>query len=161
MHIDPTVDILSQVTTSFGVSFRAFKERTCEVFPTCELERERVARTGCQEKSAAKTVQGSSDSKPKKRASKAREPKQLNLRTYKYHALSDYANTIRQVGTTDSYSTQPVSFVLYTLLNPFDDEVWTRVNVNTEPQSCGSFGLVADQYQSNSRRLNDDSIRSR
>jgi hypothetical protein len=35
--------------------------------------------------------------------------KSLNLQTYKYHALGDYPNTIRRMGTTDNYSTQPVS----------------------------------------------------
>ena len=35
--------------------------------------------------------------------------KPLNLSTYKYHALADYPNMIRQYGTTDSYSTQLVS----------------------------------------------------
>lgn len=39
---------------------------------------------------------------PKKRK------KFFNLSTYTYHALGDYANTIRQFGTTDSYSTQLV-----------------------------------------------------
>jgi hypothetical protein len=38
--------------------------------------------------------------------------KNLNLYTYKYHALADYPNTIQRVGTTDSYSTQPVSALL-------------------------------------------------
>jgi hypothetical protein len=74
------------------------------------LERERVARTRRQEKSIAKTVSESSKSKPRKLDSSARQPKQLNLKTYKYHALGDYLHTIRRVGTTDSYSTQPVSF---------------------------------------------------
>lgn len=35
--------------------------------------------------------------------------KKLNLNTYKFHALGDYVRTIRMLGTTDSYSTQPVS----------------------------------------------------
>jgi hypothetical protein len=46
---------------------------------------------------------------PKKNA---RKPKSLNLDTYTYHALGDYVTTIRQFGTTDSYSTQPVSLWL-------------------------------------------------
>jgi hypothetical protein len=33
----------------------------------------------------------------------------LNLETYTYHAMGDYVKTIRTFGTTDSYSTQPVS----------------------------------------------------
>jgi hypothetical protein len=161
MHIDPTVDTLSQVTTSFGNSLRAFKERTCEAFPTRELERERVARTRRQEKSVANTGQGSAGSKRKKPASNTREPKQLNLRTYTHHALGDYADTIRRVGTTDSYSTQPVSIFVTPCLILLNNKAWTRVNANTEPRSHGSSGLVADQYQSNSRGLNNDSVGSR
>jgi hypothetical protein len=37
--------------------------------------------------------------------------KMLNLQTYKYHSLDDYARTIRQLGTTDSYSTTTVRTV--------------------------------------------------
>jgi vacuolar-type H+-ATPase subunit E/Vma4 len=33
----------------------------------------------------------------------------MSLLTYKLHALGDYAQTIRQYGTTDSYSSQTVS----------------------------------------------------
>jgi hypothetical protein len=37
-----------------------------------------------------------------------RKMKQLNLNTYKYHAMGDVVHTIRRYGTTDSYSTEPV-----------------------------------------------------
>jgi hypothetical protein len=40
-----------------------------------------------------------------------RRPKTLNLNTYKHHALGDYSATIRKYGTTDSYSTEPVSLM--------------------------------------------------
>lgn len=33
----------------------------------------------------------------------------FNLLTYKHHALGDYVRTIKRYGTTDSYSTEPVS----------------------------------------------------
>ncbi|KAG6912511.1 hypothetical protein DXG01_014119, partial [Tephrocybe rancida] len=36
-----------------------------------------------------------------------KHPKSFNLATYKFHALADYASTIRQFGTSDSYSTEP------------------------------------------------------
>lgn len=36
------------------------------------------------------------------------QPKALNLNTYKMHALGDYVSTIRESGTTDSYSTETV-----------------------------------------------------
>jgi hypothetical protein len=40
-----------------------------------------------------------------------RNHKTFNLETYALHSLGDYPNTIRQFGTTDSYSTEPVSSV--------------------------------------------------
>jgi hypothetical protein len=42
-------------------------------------------------------------------ATDGRRIKTLNLETFKYHALGDISATIRRYGTTDSYSTQPVS----------------------------------------------------
>ena len=39
-----------------------------------------------------------------------RQRKILNINTYKYHSLGDYAATIRRIGTTDSYSTESVSY---------------------------------------------------
>ena len=35
--------------------------------------------------------------------------KKFSLLSYKYHSLSDYPDTIHRFGTTDSYSTEPVS----------------------------------------------------
>jgi len=107
MHTDPTLDILSQVTTSLGSRLRAFQEKTCAAFQTRELERERLARQRRREKSATGTTPGSS--KPAASSKSSRKLRQLNLRTYKYHSLGDYFNTIRRLGTTDSYSTQSVS----------------------------------------------------
>ena len=100
MHMDPTLDILSHVTMSLGNGFRLFVEKMCAAFQTRELERERVARQRRQEKTA---VQKASES--------SRKPKQLNLKTYKFHSLGDYVETIRRFGTTDSYSTQAVSSI--------------------------------------------------
>jgi len=34
--------------------------------------------------------------------------KKFSLRSYKYHSLGDYPDTVRRFGTTDSYSTEPV-----------------------------------------------------
>jgi hypothetical protein len=175
MHTDATLDLLSQAMISLGASLQDFREKTCTMFQTRELERERVARRRHQEKSAAKsgarsmpvtssdnsgesastanhrtgpTTVGASGnstgeltntenygrvpasavssnvtrapvniankrSEPTPQASNnARKPKLLNLNTYTYHSLGDYATTILDFGTTDSYSTQPVSLQL-------------------------------------------------
>ena len=133
MHTDVTLELLSRVTISFGTRIRAFQEKTCAAFSTQELEREQAARVRRQNKKKKAAVETNSNSQKGKKAtaetkskaqkgmkattktnsqpqksSSGRQPKQFNLNTYKYHALGDYCNTIRQFGTTDSYSTQPV-----------------------------------------------------
>ena len=133
MHTDVSLELLSQVTISFGTRIRAFQEKTCAAFSTHELEREQAARLRRRDKvkkAAAGTnsnaqkgkkptvetesnaqkgtkAMAKTNSQPQKSRS-GRQPKQFSLKTYKYHALGDYCNTIRRFGTTDSYSTQPV-----------------------------------------------------
>ena len=66
------------------------------------------------------TTQGAlplTDSADGRKATQAKIPagrrkKTFNLNTYKAHALGDYVETIRRYGTTDSYSTEPVSWPL-------------------------------------------------
>jgi hypothetical protein len=119
MHTDVTLELLSQVTISFGTRIRAFQQKTCAAFSTHELERERAARVRRQDKIkkvAAETnsnvqkgtkATSKTNSQPRTSGS-GRQLKQFNLNTYKFHALGDYCNTIRRFGTTDSYSTQTV-----------------------------------------------------
>ena len=171
MHTDSTLDILSQATMSLGESIRDFQEKTCTMFQTRELERERAARQRRQEKktanrgarstlatpsdttgesaitanhgtpagaadnhraestnsenhrsvptpassssstrAAANVTNSSSGQASKVASNNTRRRKLLNPSTYcTYHALGDYARTIRTFGTTDSFSTQPVS----------------------------------------------------
>ena len=135
MHTDVTLELLSEVTMSFGTRIRAFQEKTCAAFSTHELECERAAQVRRQEKIKKAAVETNSNAQKGKKAaaetksnaqkgtetttktnpqpqksSSGRQPKQFNLYTYKFHALGDYCNTIRRFGTTDSYSTQPVGF---------------------------------------------------
>jgi hypothetical protein len=149
MHTDPTLDILSHVTTSLGNSFRLFVGETCAAFQTRELERERVTRQRRQEKTAVQKATGSS-----------RKPKQLNMNTYKYHSLGDYVETIRRFGTTDSYSTQPVS--IHLMSNKFCSMFLarTRLNLSIEHRNLVTFGQVVDQRHSSYQGLNDDSAAS-
>jgi len=109
MHMDLTLKVFADITTSLSEGLRAFKTKTCGAFGTWELERERDAQAQRQAKTMVKAVAGSSKSKIWKCNSSARLPKELNLKTYKYHALGDYVSTIRCFGTTDSYSTQSIS----------------------------------------------------
>ena len=45
-----------------------------------------------------------------------RRPKTFNLGTYKGHSYGDYVKSIRQYGTMDSYSTEPVRHAKYYIL---------------------------------------------
>jgi hypothetical protein len=120
---------LDSVTASLGRELRKFRDVVCEAFETVELEKEENARIRRQNRAKAKkgpsasgsTGTANDDQHPSGTytqppnatsnpltASKmpAKKKKTLNMATYKFHALGDYATTIRMFGTTDSYSTQ-------------------------------------------------------
>lgn len=135
MHSDLTLDILDQQTTELGEHLRHFKAKVCTAYATHELDREANARSRRQAKEAAKctekgrakgsgaavpgpmagaSLKGKQKATPEQSqdAPLPRQPKKkksFNLRTYKLHALGDYVASIRRFGTTDSYSTEPVS----------------------------------------------------
>lgn len=143
MHSDLTLQILDQQTAELGEHLRRFKARVCSMYDTQELDRELNARSHRQAKEAVKRAvngsqQGATAAQPraganhkgKQKASavqsqnvigpyprQPRKKKSFNLQTYKLHALGDYVACIRHFGTTDSYSTEPVSpsFILPTL----------------------------------------------
>jgi hypothetical protein len=96
MHTDVTLRIFDDTTTSLGQHLRHFQAETCSAYTTRELKREAAARAR-QNKSG-------------KAAAAERFPKAFNLQTYKIHALGDYVDAIKTYGTTDSYSTEMVSF---------------------------------------------------
>ncbi|KAG2029778.1 hypothetical protein BDR03DRAFT_1017973 [Suillus americanus] len=66
--------------------------------------------------------------------------KRLNLKTYKYHALGDYPDTIRQFGTTNSFSTQPGELQhqhkMLVSENPQREEEHSIKEGNAESQHC-------------------------
>lgn len=100
MHTDETLAILDAATSSLGEQLRDFADVTCSTFDTYELPREAEAR---RRKASKKTDRSQADAplvSKKKRV--------YTMDTYKHHALGDYANTIRALGTCDSYSTELV-----------------------------------------------------
>lgn len=139
MHSDLTLEILDKQTTHLGEIFRHFKTKVCTAYHTQELDREVDARSRRQTKDAIRRTEGSvpngvgqriaaqkrvgDNAKGKQKANfeqsqdpclprPSRMKKSLNLKTYKFHALGDYVASIRRFGTTDSYSTEPVSYIL-------------------------------------------------
>jgi hypothetical protein len=137
MHSDFTLEILDRETTKLGEQFRQFKAKVCTAYSTHELDREVDARSRRQAKEAARRVEehrtngsgrGTETQTPRaganvegrqttneeqsQDASSLRQPrkkKSFNFQTYKFHALGDYVAVICRFGTTDSYSTEPVS----------------------------------------------------
>ena len=106
MHMEATLELLSKATIALGNGMCEFQAKTCSAFAPHELEHEWAARIRHQEKNMA--TAGPANSDPQKRNS-GRQMKEFSLKTYKFHLLGDYCNTIQWFGMTDSYSTQPVS----------------------------------------------------
>lgn len=71
-----------------------------------------LASTAASSSRDATSEQGSSNragAEQGRRAGGGKRRKEFSLKTFKFHSLGDYPATIRQFGTTDSYSTEPVS----------------------------------------------------
>jgi len=94
------------LTKPLGTALRHFGGKFSDHFDTKELPKKADAR---KRREASKKDQGRASRKKKASRAKVR----FNLSTYKLHALGDYANAIRQRGTTDSYSTQMVRVFLH------------------------------------------------
>ena len=127
-HTDLSLNILESVTVQLGESLRNFQEKTCSAFDTKALKREKATgerqagatsstqtRKGKSVKKSGKTAErtGTATATSKPSTSKGRIFFFLNLNTYKDHSLGDYVETIRQYGTTDSYSTESVGSSLF------------------------------------------------
>jgi hypothetical protein len=132
MHSDLTLDILDVTTADLGHLFRRFKDRVCASYDAKELDREVRARSRRHTREAARRSQANNGKKTAGQAEKVtltadkplRRIVSFNLQTYKFHALGDYVSCIRRFGTSDSYSTEPVSFehLSFSLSNYFDRE---------------------------------------
>lgn len=110
MHTDHTLKLLDDETICIGAEFRKFNGKTCPEFDTQELKCEAEARDHRRAKKANKSPATSTSTYAARRL-EAEGPlaKTFNLQTFKYHSLGDYADTIQKFGTTDSFSTEPVS----------------------------------------------------
>ena len=102
LHTESTLQHLEGLTTELGKFMQKFRDTTQSAFLTFELPKETGAR---------KRRQQSGKGKEKAAAGNAsgRKLKNLNLFTYKWHALGDYVQAIRLFGGTDGFSTQVVS----------------------------------------------------
>ncbi|KAJ3504239.1 hypothetical protein NMY22_g17988 [Coprinellus aureogranulatus] len=95
LHNDFTLDLLEYTTTILGSEMRQFYKRTCMEVHTEELEKEAEARERREGKG-----------KGKGKGASSRKAASLGVFTIKFHFLGDYVASIRQFGTSDSYSTE-------------------------------------------------------
>lgn len=104
MHTDETLDLLDTATVTLGKQLRHFQKHTCVAFQTRELKREAERRQRRELRDGVGNGEATTST-----YQTSRRMKTFNLQTYKLHALGDYSTSIRNFGTTDSYSTEPVS----------------------------------------------------
>ncbi|KIK31437.1 hypothetical protein CY34DRAFT_19925 [Suillus luteus UH-Slu-Lm8-n1] len=100
MHSRSTITFLEETFQKLSRKLRKFRNFTCAAFNAVELPREKAAR---QKKASQRSENGGNISQESSRGAKS---KKFNLLTYKFHAMGDYATTIRFFGTTDSFTTQ-------------------------------------------------------
>lgn len=125
MHSRSTITFLEETFQKLSRKLRKFRNFTCAAFNAVELPREKAAR---QKKASQRSENGGNISQESSRGAKS---KKFNLLTYKFHAMGDYATTIRFFGTTDSFTTQIVRMscfpAVYLTLSSH------RENLPTEP----------------------------
>lgn len=97
--------------------------------------------------SSTSTMQDA-DTRPKPAQEGERRTKAFNLRRYKYHALGDYPEMIRRYGTTDSYSTEPVSPKRFAL-DFHRAELSSRGNWNIVLPSLATLAPIKNSSSSN------------
>jgi len=107
-HTETTLSQFDAATVSLGKQMRMFVTKVCPYFETMDTPRE----AGARARRRAVTAAGGGTRLPNSRKGKetVHKRRELNLNTYKYHALADYPLMIRRFGTIDNYNTQSVSW---------------------------------------------------
>jgi hypothetical protein len=108
LHMELTLDSMSRAFTSLTQQLQKFRHHVCENYTTVELPRERASWHRWEAHNESWTTDTPSSS-PKR--------KLFNMKTYKFHALGDYVQSIKLFGTTDSFTTQIVWYQLVVTLN--------------------------------------------
>lgn len=102
MHSESSLSLLDKVSRKLGQVLWKLRDESAQAYHTFELPREYMAH---QHQMQARDPSKSGQSSVPK-------PKGLNLKTYKFHAIGDYGPMIAQFGTTDSYTTQIMCYVV-------------------------------------------------
>ncbi|KAG2341710.1 hypothetical protein BDR05DRAFT_976856 [Suillus weaverae] len=99
MHSESMITFLEETFKKLSHKLRKFRNFTCAAFDAVELPREKAA---CQKRASQHSENGNISQE----SSSGAKSKKFNLLTYKFHAMGDYARTIRFFRTTDSFTTQ-------------------------------------------------------
>lgn len=127
MATETTRGHMGKTTVQVGKELRRFRDDTCADFTTVALPKEEAAHSRQKARTAAKRATASdgvadagaqSTSAPPDQTGapaarrRAKKPgKTFDLQNSKTHNLPDYAPQIRDFGTTDSFSSQVVSYI--------------------------------------------------
>jgi len=103
LHTDSTLNDFRTLTSTLGKSVHVFIKEVCSQYDTAKLPHEMAV---CGRREAALAKKSDTPGMSQRRLTTI--CKQLNLMTYKYHALGDYPDLITLFGTTDNASTQMV-----------------------------------------------------
>jgi hypothetical protein len=137
-----SLDIQESTTEDLGKGLRDFESVTCSAFETHELKREAEARQRQQQTKVSTENNAASTPGVTDQRIIACKWKKFNLNTYKSHSLGDYVRTIRMYGTTDSYSTEPVSSFYLSEIGYSGTEVLNSWSLNIESQNHGTSEQV-------------------
>ncbi|KAL4261253.1 hypothetical protein AB1N83_010639 [Pleurotus pulmonarius] len=144
LHTDSTLQLLQEATTDIGTLLRKFSDTVCPSYNTKDLPREAEARARRTRKANVSTDIGDESSKVVVKL------RVFNMNTYKMHALGDYVETIRNLGTSESYSTQ-----VGELEHRRVKRLYSRTNKNNYEEQIAKQEQRQRTLREVRRRLND------
>ncbi|KAG2347757.1 hypothetical protein BDR05DRAFT_875704 [Suillus weaverae] len=125
-HSESTLGLLNKTFKVLSRQLWKFHDFTCTAFEMVELAKEKAARQWRFTQCAGPNSVPPESSGPR--------VKKFNLNTYKFHTMGDYVWTIKLFGTTDSFTTQIVSFVSFLALKDSSEVMLlARESWHTEP----------------------------
>lgn len=110
LHTTHTIQSLRTQTKELGRLLRKYANNLCPQYLTKPLPGEAAADYRRKVARAKKTTPTSQPPKAPNAKPSTYKHSGFNLKTYKIHALGDYADHIEQFGPTDCFSTQQVCF---------------------------------------------------
>ena len=149
MHTTHTIKSLRSQTKELGSQLRRYANKVCPKHKTKPLPGEAAAtyrrQAAAGKKAGASNIKANAPSVPD-------SFKKFNLKTYKIHALGDYADNIERFGPTDCFSTQQVRHAPSQssppphryLLNRASSSTGESRDSTSEPTSTGGKGWCTE-----------------